>query len=410
MEKNIGENGVVWYLFEETRCPFLDTFFEIYRNDRMHAKVIYSNNKAKFSYSITRDVLFEFPNGDFKITRFVRKFGMSKTNIVYNRESADWSLTYKKATKKFYVIRGKKITQASFNSLLNVLAIYGVKMNDNEIYKYLVNKFGWLRNIQEDSRLYSLTFNVIMSKKLFNIKKALSHIYKVPYPVANIISSHKSVYSTYDFVRVWKQMLPNLINVENLKKEFFEHHLFIDACRLGSRLGYKVNCSWSLNRLKLEHDKWSKENDAIIMKYEPVIELNIAEVYKDFCKFSGYEMLTTNHELINEGRIMRHCVGSYTNNVNNGTSCIFRVDGHTLEVNYRRKYNNTNKNFESVKTLNYGQLKGVNNSQPPSELDERVKDMIINFNNHIKNVEYKQHVNNIGYVSNHVEVFGDLPF
>ncbi len=392
MEKNIGANGVNWYLFRESRCPFLDTFFEIYKQDRMHAKIVHSNNKGKFSYSITRDVLFEFPNGDFKISRMTRKFGMSITNIVYHRESTEWSLSYKKATKKFYYIKGKNVMQVTFNTLLSIMPTSRNTIpTDYPIYKYLLEQFGWLRNIGEDKRLHSISFSTIMSKKLFNVKKALSHVYGVPYPVADVLSKNQLGYSPWDFIRVWKQIKRALVNVENLNSEFLNSHYFLDACRLGGLLGKKVNCSWSIKRLKAEHDEWSKEVSNIVMKYEPVIVLNTAQVYKDFAEFSGYELLTTNHELINEGRIMRHCVGSYANSVNSGSSGILRVENHTLEVGYRHTWDRET-GQSSIKQLGYGQLKGVGNINPPKDLDAGVKMMIKAFNEFKGEYQYPQHV------------------
>lgn len=393
MEKNIGANGVHWYLFRESRCPFLDTFFEIYKQDRMHAKIVHSNNKGKFSYSITRDVLFEFPNGDFKISRMTRKFGMSITNIVYHRESTEWSLSYKKATKKFYYIKGKNVMQVTFNTLLSIMPTSrNTSPIDYPIYKYLLEQFGWLRNIGEDNRLHMISFSTIMSKKLFNVKKALSHVYGVPYPVADVLSKNKIGYSPWDFIRVWKQIKRTLINIESLNSEFLNSHYFMDSCRLGGLLGKKVNCSWSLKRLKAEHDEWSKQVNDVVMKYEPVINLNIAQVYRDFAEFSGYELLTTNHELINEGRIMRHCVGSYANSVNSGHSGILRVENHTLEIGYRNVWDSKTGHSSNKKQLIYNQLKGVGNANPPNDLDEGVKMMIKAFNEFKGEYQYPSHV------------------
>lgn len=392
MEKNVGESGVVWTLFRESKCPFLERFFEIYKKDRMHAKIIHANNKNKYSFSVTRDILFEFPNGDFKISKMTRKYGMSVTNIVYNRESTDWSLSYKKATKKLYLIKDKKVTQVTFNTLLSLFPTQRDKIpEDYAAFQFLVEKFGWLRNIAEDNRLYSLSFNVIMSKKLFNGKKALAHIYGVPYPVADIVSKNKQGYSPWDFIRVWKQIKKNLINIENLKVEFLNSHLFMDSCRLGGLLGKKVNCSWSLKRLKQEHDDWAKQVDNIVMAYEPIIHLDIAQVFLDFAEFSGYEILKTNHELINEGRVMRHCVGSYANSVNSGSSGIFRINGHTLELNYRNIWYPNNV-MSSKKLLNINQLKGVGNQDAPKDLLEAVKLMVDSFNLSKGDYQYPIHV------------------
>lgn len=417
MEKQVSDNGVAWTLFRESKCPHLDRLLEIYKEDRMHAKVIFEANKNKYSYSSTRDVLFEFPNGDFKVARLTRKFGMSITNIIYHRETTDWAISYKKATKKLYYIGGHKkgqVTQCTFNTLLRIMPTQHNTIPETyPVYKFLASKFGWLRNIGEDTRLHTLSFNVIMSKKLFNGKKALAHIYGVPYPVADVLSKNKSGYNPWDYLKMWKQMRRHLINIENLKPEILDSHYFIDACKIGGQLGHKVNCSWSVRRLKEEHDKWSKEYDTIVMKYEPVIDLNIAQVYRDFAEFSGYTLLLTNHELINEGRLMRHCVGSYTSNVNSGHSGILRVEGHTLEVGYRNSW--VDGKYTPNKQLTYNQLKGVSNANPPKDLDEGVKLMIDAFNEFKGKYQYPPHVEITNYIDGNgifdgLEVANELPF
>jgi len=410
MEKQVSENGVTWGLFSESKCPNLDRLLEIYKQDRMHAKVIFESNKSKYSYSSTRDVLFEFPNGDFKIARMVRQFGMSITNIIYHRESTDWAISYKKSTKKLYFIGGVgnkgKITQCTYSTLLRVMPTQNNKIPDEyPVYQYLASKFGWLRNIGEDQKLHALSFNVIMTKKLFNGKKALAHIYGVPYPVADILSKNKSGYNPWDYLKIWKQIRRHLINIENLKEEILGSNYFIDACKIGGQLGYKINCSWSLRRLKEEHDKWSKEYDAIVMKYEPVINLNIAQVYRDFSEFSGYKLLLTNHELINEGRLMCHCVGSYIGNVNAGDSGIMRVEGHTLEVGYRNTW--VDNNYTKIKLLVYNQLKGVSNVNPPKDLDDGVRMMVDAFNEFKCDYQYPEHKNDAAF---DVSFFDELPF
>ena len=66
-------------------------------------------------------------------------------------------------------------------------------------------------------------------------------------------------YNVSDMIKIWKEMKQVLINVENLKPELYENHLFIDTCKMARTLDRKVNCSWSIKRLTQEHDDWARE-------------------------------------------------------------------------------------------------------------------------------------------------------
>jgi len=404
------KSAVKWTLISESRCEKLDNLLEIYKLDKRKAKIIFENTKASSTYTITRIVLFEFPDGDFKICKMNRKFSMSINAIIYNRENTEWSIGYKHKTKRVYLTRkingrAVAITQPCLNTINGILYNYN-ETYSNQIYTELLKKFGWLRNVMEDKRCYGLSFSTIMNKKLFNTKKMLANIYNVPYPVAVILADVKNGYNQYDFLKVWKYMLRNLINVENLKPELLNHHLFMDACKMAGTLGRKINCSWSVKRLKEEHDKWSKEINDVIMEFEPIIDLNVRQVYLDFATFSGYKVLTTNHELINEGRIMRHCVGTYGNNVSSGYSAIYCLDGHTLELNYKTVLRN-----DKEKRLSVGQLKGVNNISPPIELTTEVNNFVTEFNRLFGNRVYPEIKATHNYHDlNHDMIIDALPF
>lgn len=400
------DRGPVEYkLFAERRCPYLNQLLDIYKTDKVKAKILFDNKKNSYSYSTTRDVLFEYPNGDFKIARLTRKFGMSKTFKIYHRESTEWALIYK--NKRLYYARGSMLRQTSFNTLQSIMANSAADRLNDPKYNYLLSRFGWLRNVAEDERVHSLSFGVILTHKLFNVKKMLAHMYSVPFPIAEMVSKNQPQgYHPSDARKIWKQMKDVLINIENLKPELYTNHLFKDTCIMAASLGKKVNCSWGKARLKDEHDKWALEIVKVVMEFEVKYDLNIAQVYRDFAEFSGYEMLLTNHDLVLEGKMMRHCVGTYAGNVNSGQSAIYRINNHTLELGFRQKDWGMK---DSPKVITFSQLKGYNNSEAPKELNESVKAMIDEFNKGIK--KYPPHEAIYNTPTNHYAVVGDeLPF
>ena len=349
---------------------------QIYEKDKRKAKVIFDNNKSNQSYTESRLCLFEYPNGDFRIASLTRKYGMSINAIIYSRESNNWVISYKHKTRAFYFIDGMKRVRVLS---MNILQGYCDKSN-GLIYEYLVVKFGWLRNILESKHGGMLSFASIIKNKLYNDREILKYIYKCPYPVAKMLSENHAPYTPWDFPKVWKEVKKVLINIENLKPEFLTSPYFMDTTKMASSLGYKVNCSWGLKRLKQEHDRYSKEIVNTILEFEDIMDLNIKKVYLDFAEFSGIEILTTNHQLIYEGKIMAHCVGTYSPIVNSGSCAIYRYKGHTLDLRFRKPYVFKSTDEELKTKLEINQFMGYDNVSASKELRVEVEAMVDQFN------------------------------
>jgi hypothetical protein len=157
---------------------------------------------------------------------------------------------------------------------------------------------------------------------------------------------------------------------------------------MAKTLGVKLNLAWGLNRLRLEHDKWAKEIVEVLLTYEPFRELNIARVYRDFAEFSGYEILTSNHALIEEGKVMGHCVGTYSGEVDGGRCGIYRVHGCTLDLRFGVRYFSEEKH----EVLYMNQYQDFGNSRPPEASYTDVQNMIARFNDEVVNDEYRKSV------------------
>ena len=366
-------------LFSETRSEKMDWLLDVYKQDRYKARVLYYNTGA--SYFIWRSVCFERTDGSFEICNFTRKFGISKTNIIYSREKKTSSLIYK--NKKFYYRQGTMLKHAMYTDITN---------NFKYALDFLTEKFPWLRNISENKHCHNIALSTIMTYKLFNADKVLKHIYKVPKSVIKVLTDdydgrHNIGYSQMP-KKQWDRIKPYLINVENLKIDFIRNQYFHDTIEMAIKLDKRINCSWSLNRLKTEHDIWSKELRVIMLEFEPLIDLDPAKIYKDFEAFTGYRLLTTNHELIAEGQKNNHCVAGYVDSVKRGQCGIYQVSGYTLEVRYSvNYYSDISKN---KKTMVFSQLRGYKNADAPVKLNMVVKEYIDAFNNKYNFIEYKK--------------------
>ncbi len=369
-------------LFSETRSEKMDWLLDVYKQDRYKARVLYYNTGA--SYFIWRSVCFERTDGSFEICNFTRKFGISKTNIIYSREKKTSSLIYK--NKKFYYRHGTMLKHAMYSD---------IPSNFKYALDFLTEKFPWLRNVSENKHCHNIALSTIMTYKLFNADKILKHIYKVPTRVIKVLTDdydgrHNIGYSQMP-KKQWDRIKPYLINIENLKIDFIRNQYFHDTIEMAIKLDKRVNCSWSLNRLKTEHDIWSKELRFIMLEFEPLIDLDPSKIYKDFEAFTGYKLLTTNHELIAEGQKNNHCVAGYVDSVRRGQCGIYQVSGYTLEVRYGvNYYSDMSKN---KKTMVFSQLRGYKNADAPVKLNMVVKEYINAFNNKYNFVEYEKILN-----------------
>ena len=404
-EKVLEEKGEVkqYTLFNEHKSQKLDWLLEIYKNDPYKARVLYFNNLG--SFFIERSVCFERTDGSFEICRFKKTFGMSKTNRIYSREKKLTSLIYK--NKKFYFKNGSSIKHAMYVDISNHFSF---------ALKFLKEKFTWLRNIQENKYCHNISLSSIMTYKLFNADKILKHIYKAPTSVIKTLTTeYEQKSSGYGYISKfeWKRISPYLINIENLRVELFTNYLFRDTVEMAIKLDRKVNCSWSDKRLKMEHDTWAKELRKIMLEFEPVIQLNPHKIFEDFEQFTGYKMLRTNHELIEEGHKQDHCVAGYSSSVSNGHCGIYQVSGYTLEVSYRQDYG-IGTNLKNHKTLHYSQLRGYKNCSAPKELDDTVKRYVTAFNDKYNFDEYekylKQQKSTVQAVIQEIEQGDYLPF
>ncbi len=369
-------------LFSETRSEKMDWLLDVYKQDRYKARVLYYNTGA--SYFIWRSVCFERTDGSFEICNFTRKLGNSKTNIIYSREKKTSSLIYK--NKKFYYRHGTMLKHAMYSD---------IPSNFKYALDFLTEKFPWLRNVSENKHCHNIALSTIMTYKLFNADKILKHIYKVPTRVIKVLTDdydgrHNIGYSQMP-KKQWDRIKPYLINIENLKIDFIRNQYFHDTIEMAIKLDKRVNCSWSLNRLKTEHDIWSKELRVIMLEFEPLIDLDPSKIYKDFEAFTGYKLLTTNHELIAEGQKNNHCVAGYVDSVRRGQCGIYQVSGYTLEVRYGvNYYSDMSKN---KKTMVFSQLRGYKNADAPVKLNMVVKEYINAFNNKYNFVEYEKILN-----------------
>jgi hypothetical protein len=367
--KKVRSDDFTYKILHTVDNDMLTRLLAVYKDNPKHARVLFMSNKDLCVRR--RVVIFEWSNGDFDILQFSRSFGISKTNVMYHRERLLCGIRYRGGL--LYSVTGtNSIKQATWFVCRYGFNNYDRYSVNDSVYDYLINRFSWLRNLGDDIRLHHFGLNIVFKNKLFSNNKLLRYLYKTPLPVLNVFSDVKGGLTHKD----WKIISPYLINITSLTQELFTNTYFTDSVRMAEIIGKKINCAWSLKRLKVEHDKMAKEITNIILKYEPLRNLNIGLVFKKFAEYSGYTMLMTNHDLIAEGNRMGHCVGTYSSSVDSGSCSIYVVGGYTLQVSNNRYsfFSDNNAGLSLSQFMSFGNIPVC------GELYDSVFDMIESFN------------------------------
>lgn len=397
-------------LLKETNNPKVEELFNIYRKDKYKARVKFFNSN-KDSYSFNRLVLFE-KGKDFSIVYFKVSFGISVTNKIYSSQKQECSISFKggKFWHKTGVDKIRPLTIYGLTNFISTVDNYHIYFNFSEIKKqssvltYLHDRFPWVQMVFESELSHNTTFTLIYSKKLFGMLDLHRYLMKSS---SNI---NKEVLKSNYFKRGrrisnWLNDKKYLENLDFITSEFINSDYFFDSIKMAKTLDKKINCKWGLKRLKEEHDKWSREVTNIVLDCEGEYDLNIKPIFKAFADFSGYKLLKTNKDMLREGMLQNHCVGTYIDKVEQGKCAIYHVDGYTLQVkigelNWDNEGEGIIRGLESHIRPNYyrpeyydifdesrkfilinSQFRGRHNENAPKELVGKVEQMMIDFVN-----------------------------
>jgi hypothetical protein len=386
-------------LIYESDKTNVSELFRVYKESPFRARVKFFN-KGKNNFSFNRVVLFEFENGEFEISHFINYFGISTTNKIYSSQKKISSVIYRK--EKFWYTNNKKIQPLTFELLRGFIgdceniSVYVNKTTErilgSKIFQYFKKRFHWFKTVYENKVSYRLTFNKIVKDEIFKLKDMSLAVLGVHHKLGEIILSSKRfgqiVTGGKKGIVIWRGFMKILDGVEHLTEEMLNSEYFYDTCRMARILGRRVNCRWSLNRLKTEHDIWAREITNILLESELEVELNVRPIFKAFANFSGFKLLSTNKDMLAEGMVQNHCVGTYMNKVDRGACAIYHVDGYTLELSHvtesfkiKESIDGQIPQYRNVekKILKNVQFKGKYNINAPEELVKLVNKKLIDF-------------------------------
>jgi hypothetical protein len=376
--KSDEPKDVKFTVIKETSKTRVDELVRLYKVDPFKARVKYFSEKnTNGGFNFSRIVLFEYPDGNFQIVNFLVKFGISTTNRIYSSQSKGSFISYKNG--KFWY-KGNIGNIRPLNYATLVYFANECYISDKEIFEHFDKKFHWFKNINEIDIANEISFNTIVSKKLFGLNDILRYKYKVPINVVKtLLESQYYNHLKKSKKQIWVETLKTLENVNELRLEMLNSDVFKDTCKMARILGRKVNCKWGLKRLKQEHDDWSKEITLIQLDSVIEYEMKIKKIYKLFAEFSGYRLLRTNKDMLAEGSMMKHCVGTYIDDVEKGTTAIYHVKGYTLQLNEWYHDQLIDGEKKRILTLRNLQFRGYKNENAPKELYGEVKEKIERF-------------------------------
>ena len=105
-----------------------------------------------------------------------------------------------------------------------------------------------------------------------------------------------------------------------------ESYLLTDLVKQAHILNRKIDFTWSNNRIRQEHENWTKE--IMDVEIKDMVDVTATSVlpFLEF-KQDGFTLLTTKKEVYAEGKNMNHCVyTNYWSSVLNGGYLVYQVD------------------------------------------------------------------------------------
>ena len=330
---------------------YVEKFEELYLEDRYKAR-IYALEKKPHNLIVR----VNYGGGNsFQIFSLTQTFGVSKTLKRYSSSKSHWK--YFVNGGKFYKQQQGKLFPASLRSM------------EQDALPVFLSKFSWIRFLVEN-KFEDISFNTIVRYRLYSRDRVLRKIYGCCPEKAFIIHKHRD---DFEVLYTIKRFKDNIQNLDNLNEELLlDGDLLKDSITLAYKLNKKVNASWSVRRLREEHDEWSKYYTDLVLEIanEP---LNISPVFKALNDITGGIILDTKN-LALEGKNMGHCVASYSSVINSGRTAIFHIKGHTAEITV-----NGNE-------LKLRQFNGVRNISAPPLLRSELEGIISKFNTDNKNM------------------------
>jgi hypothetical protein len=312
----------------------------------------------------------------------------SKKNVSFVFISPSGSIKFNLPSKKTTVwLSLSNIKYFPFN-------YFGINDNDKKINlscKLLFNnkKNEWCEKLVKRQKLanedsFNLTVKTNFTKTIYgscsNLQQFINKIKTIDEPLSykqfNDLS-FDDIYEIMSIAPIFKNPVNFIDKYKDFKKVRFDRNYgtyFDDLVKIANETDNKINFSLNDSNIKEQHDKMLLEN-LDKMKAKPI---HVDDKYLILEKYlpEEFKIIKTGKELLFEGLTQKHCVNSYSSNINRGQCCIITTEynnrRYTAEIRFGISWldNDTKPKY----TIN--QFKGYGNIQAPKALESKLVSII----------------------------------
>jgi hypothetical protein len=312
----------------------------------------------------------------------------SKRNVSFVFISPSGSIKFNLQSKKTTVwLSLSNIKNFPFN-------YFGINDSDERIKlscKLLFNnkKNEWCEKHLKRQKLknedaFNLTVKTNFTKTIYgscsNLQQFINKIKTIDEPLSykqfNDLS-FDDIYEIMSIAPIFKNPVNFIDKYKEFKKLRFDRNYgtyFDDLIKIANETDNKINFSLNESNIKEQHDRMLLENlDKMKAK-----AIHVDDKYLILEKYlpKEFKIIKTGKELLFEGLIQKHCVNSYSSNINRGECCILTTEyndrRYTAEIHFGKSWLSD----DSKPKYTINQFKGYANLQAPKALESKLVSII----------------------------------
>ena len=272
-------------IISDTTDEIFKEFNEIYSRNREYARY-YINSDANNGLASRRLLVYKHDNIQI-INEELIKYGVSISLKRYKSTKKLYSFWFDTKSGNISKLRNGKFIQCKPNELPSCIS------------EYIVSQKKWMKFIFDLD--LPVTFNTIVTKKLYSERKLLRWYYGCDYKIA--LSIKKLDCNLSYLIKKHGKYIRNL---DNINKEIFNKKsnylsLFIQTFKNSIKTMKVMNASWSYKRLLNENNKIKKHIYNVYLENIKDEELELDDYFKPiilFLKSRGIQHIKTKKELL----------------------------------------------------------------------------------------------------------------
>jgi hypothetical protein len=392
--------GIEYEIISETKTRDLVDLLKLYKEDKVKSKVFFEFMKKNSKFTSERVVLYG--GGNFRLVSYIRTFGISKTNILYNREKIVSCVGLKQNRYYNYSAYSKSFFSGTLYTLLNESS--GGILGHGK--KLLLEKHPFIEDLLGIENIGHLSVSTILRSKLYTYGKCLSHMYNTSEEIAILISNNYRVKSPLPakiFIKVWRAVyLPLILNIEKLSKEFITDKYFEACISVSIKLSLTIDCEWDVKELREKYYERGKMLGDIMLDIIPDERYELCELFNKFNNFSDLNPLLNKHDIMSF-LIKQNITYKEELFSTYGKGCLYYVFGDNLFM-IRLGHS-----WEQGVFVSLDGVVGFNGCVVNDIFKVILLEMIADFNKKLVSIDYKKD-RAYSFYTNHLELVDEVPF